>query len=98
MHGMHVDTDSGEAVFIPTAQFMRQSALWRLDVLGDIAHDIERVRQHALVECFDDLDRRAPGVHSNNRQEAIRKVCHELGVEMPQHAEAVVAITVALRP
>ena len=52
MRGLHVAAESGEAAFIPTDEFMRQDALWRLDVQRDIADAIKRTRRHVLVDHF----------------------------------------------
>lgn len=37
LRGFYVDRDSGESAFVPTADFMGESPLWRIDVLDDIA-------------------------------------------------------------
>jgi hypothetical protein len=58
---LFIDTDSGEAGFVPTEAFMKESALWRLDVLGDISNDIKLVQEHATVELFRHVYRRNPG-------------------------------------
>lgn len=97
MRGMHVDTDSGEAVFIPMEHFMQQSPLWRLDVFGDIADDIERVRRHALVEYFNYLGGRVPGMSVEESLERFWKLCRSGGIELPRNAEAVLAIANALK-
>lgn len=52
LRGFYVDRDTGESAFVPTADFMRESPLWRIDVLDDIADGLQRTRTHALVAFF----------------------------------------------
>lgn len=67
---------------------MRMSPLWRLDVIGDIAEAVERIRQHAPVDCLRELDRRYPGRTLEHRLHAFRCMCTQGGVELPQNLEA----------
>jgi hypothetical protein len=59
---LFIDTDAGEGGFVPTDAFMKESALWRLDVLGDISNDIKLVQEHATVDLFRYVYRRKPGL------------------------------------
>ncbi len=52
LRGFYVNRDTSESAFVPTADFMRESPLWRIDVLDDIADGLQRTRTHALVACF----------------------------------------------
>ena len=71
---------------------MRQDALWRLDVLRDIADAIERTRRHALVDYFRSFDGRIPGVTMDRRLEAFSKVCELAGIDLPPNIEAILVL------
>lgn len=49
LRGFYVDRDTGESAFVPTTDFMRESPLWRIDVLDDIADGLQRTRTHVSV-------------------------------------------------
>jgi hypothetical protein len=57
MRGSYVHVDAGEALFVPTDEFMRTAPQWRVDALGGIAEAVERTQQHAAVDCFRRLGR-----------------------------------------
>jgi hypothetical protein len=80
MRSLYVHVDAGEAVFVPTDDFMRATPLWRLDVLGDIAQAVERTQQHAAVDYVRRLNQRRPGLTMDQRLAAFRRVCDEGGV------------------
>ena len=92
MRGLHVAAESGEVAFIPTEEFMRKDALWRLDVLRDVADAIERTRRHALVDYFRSFDGRIPGVTMDRRLEAFRKVCELADIDLPPNIEAILVL------
>lgn len=75
LRGFHVDRFWGEAAFVPTEDFMRESPLWRIDVLDDIAEDIRHTRTHALVACFRECQARGHDVPIARQIEAFREVC-----------------------
>ena len=92
MRGLHVAAESAEAAFIPTDEFMRTDALWRLDVLRDVAEAIERTRRHALVDYFRSFDGRIPGVTIDRRLEAFSMVCELAGIDLPPNIEAILVL------
>jgi len=92
MRGLYVHVDAGEAVFVPTDEFMRMPPLWRLDVIGDIVEAIERTQQHAAVEYFRWLDVRRPGLTMEQRLDAFRRVCSKGGVVLPSNVEALLVL------
>jgi len=92
MRGLYVHIDAGEAVFVPTDEFMRATPLWRLDVLGDIAQAIEQTLQHAAVDYFRRLTRRRPDLPMDQRLAAFRRVCDEGGVVLPPNVEALLTL------
>ena len=71
---------------------MRQDALWRLDVLRDIADAIERTRRHALVDYFRSFDGRIPGATMGQRLEAFRKVYEFAGIDLPPNIKAILVL------
>ncbi len=92
LRGFYVDRDAGEAAFVPTEDFMRESPLWRIDVLDDIANAIQRTRTHALVAYFRECQVRAPNVHMAEQIEAFRKICDLAGVVLPDELEALLVL------
>ena len=92
MRGLYVHVDSGEAVFVPTDEFMRATPLWRLDVLGDIAQAIERTQQHAAVDYFRRLNQRRPDLTMDQRLATFRRVSNEGGVVLPPNVEALLIL------
>jgi hypothetical protein len=92
MRGLYVHVDSGEAVFVPTDEFMRATPLWRLDVLGDIAQAIERTQQHAAVDYFRRLNQCRPDLTMDQRLATFRRVSNEGGVVLPQNVEALLIL------
>ena len=62
LRGFYVDRRGGEAAFVPTDDFMRESPLWRIDLLDDIADAMLRTRTHALVAFFQGCQARGPDV------------------------------------
>ncbi len=79
MRGLYVHLDAGEAVFVPTDEFMRATPLWRLDVLGEIAQAIERTQRHAAVDYFRRINQRRPDLMMDQRLATFRRVCDEGG-------------------
>ena len=87
--GFFVDDDAGEADFVPTAAFMKKHPLWRLDVLQDIALDIEVVFKHAMVEYFRHLSTKWTGKSFHERLAAFEGMCAKLGLRIPDGFDAV---------
>jgi hypothetical protein len=87
--GFFVDEDAGEADFVPTAEFMNARPLFRLDVLQDIAMDIEVVFRHAMVEFFRHLSTKWTGQSFHERLAAFERMCAELGLRIPAGFDAV---------
>jgi hypothetical protein len=92
MRGLYVHVDAGEAVFVPTDEFMRAMPLWRLDVLGDIAEAVERTQQHAAVDYFRRLNQRRPDLTMDQRLVAFRRVCDVGGLVLPPSVEALLTL------
>ncbi len=92
LHGFYVDWNWGEAAFVPSDDFMRESPLWRIDVLDDIADAIQRTRTHALVAYFRECQARAPHVPMAKQIEAFRKMCDEAGVALPDVLETLLVL------
>ncbi len=92
MRGLYVHVDAGEAVFVPTDEFMRTTPLWRLDVLGDIAQAIERTQQHAAVDYVRRLKQRRPDLTMEQRLAAFRRVCDEGGAVLPPNVDALLIL------
>jgi len=90
--GLNVHVDAGEAVFVPTDEFMRATPLWRLDVLGDIAQAVERTQQHAAVDYFRQLNQRRSDLTMDRRLATFRRVCDEGGVVLPPNIEALLIL------
>ena len=88
LRGIDVDRFWGKAALVPTEDFMRESPLWRIDVLDDIAKDIRRTRTHALVAYFRDCQARGHDVPIARRIEAFREVCKMAGIALPDELEA----------
>lgn len=92
LRGFYVDGGAGEAAFVPTEDFMRESPLWRIDVLDDIADAIQRTRIHALVAYFRECQARAPHVPMAKQIEAFREVCDRAGIILPDELEALLVL------
>lgn len=92
LRGFYVDGNAGEAAFVPTDDFMRESPLWRIDVLDDIADAIQRTRTHALVAYFRECQARAPHVPMAKQIEAFREVCDRAGIALPDELEALLVL------
>ena len=92
LRGFYVDGDAGEAAFVPTEDFMRESPLWRIDVLDDIADAIQRTRTHALVAYFRECQARGPDVPMARQIEGFRKMCDIAGVVLPDELEALLVL------
>lgn len=88
----HICDEHAEGAFVPTAAFMRNSPTWRLDVLGDILLDIQRVQQHAAVELFRELSRKNPEVGLERQLQGFRHACQQLGLMLPENVEALIAL------
>ena len=92
LRGFYVDRDTGESAFVPTADFMRESPLWRIDVLDDIADCIQRTRTHALVAFFRECQARSPDVPLARQIEAFRCMCWRAGIGLPDDLEALLVL------
>jgi hypothetical protein len=88
----HICDEHAEAAFVPTAAFMHHSPTWRLDVLGDILLDIQRAQKHAAVELFRELSQKNPQVGLDRHLESLRQACQELGLVLPENAEALIVL------
>jgi hypothetical protein len=92
LRGFYADRDAGEAAFVPTADFMRECPLWRIDVLGDILQDVEQTRRHALVSLCRECQARVPGVPMERALYAFRSTCDFGGIELPDELEAMLVL------
>ena len=92
LRGFYVDRDTGESAFVPTAEFMRESPLWRIDVLDDIADGLQRTRTHALVAFFRECQARSPDVPLARQIEAFRCMCWRAGIGLPDDLEALLVL------
>jgi hypothetical protein len=92
MRGLYVHVDGGEAVFVPTDEFMGATPLWRLDVLGDIVQAVERTQQHAAVDYFRRFNQRWTDLTMDQRLAAFRRLCAEGGVVLPPNIEALLIL------
>lgn len=92
LRGFYYDRDAGEAVFVPPADFMARGPLWRIDVLDDIAVDLQRTRTHALVAFFRECSMRQPSVPLSRHLEAFRAACENGGIDVPEELEALLVL------
>lgn len=92
LRGFYVDRATGESAFVPTADFMRESPLWRIDVLDDIADCIQRTRTHALVAFFRECQDRNHDVPMARLLAAFRGMCQRIGIELPEDLEALLVL------
>ena len=92
LRGFYVDRDTGESAFVPTADFMRESPLWRIDVLDDIADGLQRTRTHALVAFFRECQARNHDVPMARQIEAFRWMCWRAGIGLPDDLEALLVL------
>ncbi len=92
LRGFYVDRATGESAFVPTADFMRESPLWRIDVLDDIADCIQRTSTHALVAFFRECQARSYDVPLARQIEAFRCMCWRIGVGLPDDLEALLVL------
>ena len=88
----HICDEHAEAAFVPTDAFMRNSPIWRLDVLGDILIDLQRGQQHAAVELFRELSRKNPEVGLERQLQGFRHACEKLGLGLPENVEALIVL------
>ncbi len=93
LDGCFVSKDTGEATFVPSRWFLKQSPLWRIDVLQDLMSDFELVRRHALVEWAHSLSRTAPEADEATRLSAFRQACDQMGVHVPDNLEALLVLS-----
>ena len=84
--------DVDEATFLPSKSFLGQPPLWRIDVLQDLIHDFEQVRQHAIVEWAQSLALSNPQVDEADRLRVFRKACEQLGIHIPENFEALLVL------
>ncbi|MCH2219390.1 MAG: hypothetical protein MK097_03565 [Dechloromonas sp.] len=92
LRGFYVDRDTGESAFVPTAEFMRESPLWRIDVLDDIADGLQRTRTHALVAFFRECQAKNHDVQMARQLAAFRGMCQRIGIELPDDLEALLVL------
>lgn len=92
LRGFYVDRDTGESAFVPTADFMRESPLWRIDVLDDIADGLQRTRTHALVAFFRECQAKNHDVPMARQIEAFRWMCWRAGIGLPDDLEALLVL------
>lgn len=92
LRGFYVDRDTGESAFVPTAEFMRESPLWRIDVLDDIADGLQRTRTHALVAFFRECQAKNHDVPMARQLAAFRGMCQRIGIELPDDLEALLVL------
>ena len=92
LRGFYVDRDTVESAFVPTADFMRESPLWRIDVLDDIADGLQRTRTHALVAFFRECQAKNHDVPMARQLAAFRGMCQRIGIELPDDLEALLVL------
>jgi hypothetical protein len=92
LRGFYVDRDTGESAFVPTADFMCESPLWRMDVLDDIADGLQRTRTHALVAFFRECQAKNRDVPMARQIEAFRRTCRRAGIGLPDDLEALLVL------
>ena len=92
LRGFYVNRDTSESAFVPTADFMRESPLWRIDVLDDIADGLQRTRTHALVAFFRECQARNHDVPMARQLAAFRGMCQRIGIELPEDLEALLVL------
>lgn len=92
LRGFYVDRDTGESAFVPTADFMRESPLWRIDVLDDIADCLQRTRTHALVAFFRECQASNHDVPMARQIEAFRCMCWRAGIGLPNDLVALLVL------
>ena len=92
LRGFYVNRDTSESAFVPTADFMRESPLWRIDVLDDIADCIQRTRTHPLVAFFRECQARGHDVPLARQIEAFRCMCWRAGIGLPDDLEALLVL------
>ena len=92
LRGFYVDRDTGESAFVPTAEFMRESPLWRIDVLDDIADGLQRTRTHALVAFFRECQAKTHDVPMARQLAAFRGMCQRIGIELPDDLEPLLGL------
>lgn len=92
LRGFYVDRNAGEAAFVPTEDFMRESPLWRINVLDDIADGIQRTRTQALVAFFRECQARRPEVLIARQIAAFREMCQQGDVALPDELEALLVL------
>lgn len=88
LHGFYVHRDAGEAMFVPTGDFMRECPLWRIDVLDDLMEAMQRTRIHAVIAYFQECQARTPRVPMVKQIEAFREMCRRDDVALPDELEA----------
>jgi hypothetical protein len=76
----------------PTAEFMRESPLWRIDVLDDIADGLQRTRTHALVAFFRECQAKNHDVPMARQLAAFRGMCQRIGIGLPDDLEALLVL------
>lgn len=92
LRGFYVDRDTGESAFVPTADFMRERPLWRIDVLDDIADGLQRTRTHALVAFFRECQAKNHDVPMARQIEAFRWMCRQAAIGLPDNLEALLVL------
>lgn len=71
---------------------MRESPLWRTDVLDDIVDGLQRTRTHALVAFFQECQARNHDVPMARQIEAFRGMFWRAGIELPDDLEALLVL------
>lgn len=89
----YVEPYDADAMFVPSRNFLRRPALWRIDVLDELVDSIAITREHALLEWFFELQPRAPHAPLELRIQAFKKVCRNLGIDTPQNLDAMLVLS-----
>lgn len=92
LEGCHVCDDEAEASFVPSKSFRSRPPLWRIDVLQDLIHDFEQVRQHAIVKWAQSLASSNPQVDEADRLRVFGEACEQLGIDIPENFEALLVL------
>lgn len=93
LYGFYVEPYDADAMFVPSRDFLRRPALWRIDVLDELVDSIAITREHALLEWFFELQSRSPHAPLELRIDAFKQVCRDLGIDTPQNLDAMLVLS-----
>jgi hypothetical protein len=88
LRGLYVQMNSGDAMFAPPDDFMRQPPFWRLFVLGGIAASVRQIWLHALVDQFRECQALNPEIPREREIAVFLEWCAESHIDAPEELEA----------